>query len=82
MDNKRVADDLLKKVDGHFEELRGQLLEAEGEHVKGGMATVGGKMENKAADIDISTMKAHDEFEKHIEHAKKKISHDIQHALE
>ncbi len=80
-DNQRAVNDLLKKVDGHFEVLRGKLMEAEGEHVKGGLATAGGKMEDKVADIDMANLQAHQDFVKHLEQTKRKIKEDINHAL-
>ena len=82
MNNQRVADDLLKKVDGHLEELKGKLMEAEGEHVKGGVAVAGGKLEDKAADMDFASMSMEERLEKHIERAKRNIKHDIKHALQ
>ena len=54
MDKQRMNKDLLEKIEGHFQELKGKLIEANGHKVKGGMQVLKGKMENKNDDIDIA----------------------------
>lgn len=72
-----MAEDLLKKVEGHFEELKGKLTQASDHHVKGGMQVLKGKMENANADTDIALQDANEHIKKDIEKTKEKISKEI-----
>jgi hypothetical protein len=81
VNNQHTREDVLKKVEGHLDELKGALLKATGHHVKGDMEMLKGKMENKQADFDIKAQELHQQIHHDVEQAKKKVKTDLTHAF-
>ncbi len=72
---------MVKKVEGHFDELKGKVLKATGHDVKGNLEVIKGKVTNKKADLDIKALKVADRIQKDVEKAKENVRNEINRVL-